>query len=60
MGTLAASFTFNGLHGALLVIAVLLFLVAAIAAWFASPRTHWATLVAAGLCLATLALLVTG
>jgi hypothetical protein len=57
---LAASFTVNGLHGALILVAVLLFLAAAIIAWFVSPRTHWASFVAAGLCLATLALLVSG
>lgn len=57
---LAAGVQVNGLHGVLLILAVLLFLVAAIIAWFAAPRTYWATFVAAGLCLATLAMIVTG
>lgn len=59
-GVLAASFTVNGAHGALLLIAVILFLIAAVVAWFVPPRTYWGTFVAAGLCLATLAALVTG
>ena len=57
---LAAGVQVNGLHGALLIIAVILFLIASIVAWFVTPRAYWATLTAAGLCLATLAMLVTG
>lgn len=57
---LAASFSVSGVHGALILIAVLAFLVAAIIAWFVTPRTHWATLVAAGLCLFALSFLVSG
>jgi hypothetical protein len=56
---MAASFQVSGLHGALLILAVILFLIAAVVAWFVQPRYHWATCVSAGLCLATLALLVT-
>lgn len=58
-GVLAASFTVNGAHGVLLLLAVILFAVAAIIAWFVPPRTYWASFIAAGLCLATLAGLVT-
>jgi len=56
----AASFTVNGIHGALLLFAVLLFLGAAFAAWFAPAWPRALFLVSAGLCLATLALLVSG
>lgn len=59
-GVLAASLTVNGLHGVLIILAVILFLIAAIVAWFVPPRTYWGTFVAAGLCLATLALIVSG
>jgi hypothetical protein len=58
-GVLAASVQVQGVHGVLLVLGALLFLVAAIIAWFVAPRTHWATFVAAGLCLLTLSFLVT-
>lgn len=47
----AASFSVNGGGGVLTIIAAILFLIAAVIAWFVAPRTHWATLVAAGLCL---------
>lgn len=57
---LAAGMQVNGIHGFLILIAVLLFLIAAIIAWFVPPRTHWGCFVAAGLCLATLALIVSG
>lgn len=60
MATLAVSFTVTGLHGWLILLAVILFAIAAVVAWFVAPRAHWATFVAAGLCLATLALLVSG
>lgn len=55
----AASFQVNGVHGALLIIAVILFLIAGIVAWFVQPRYHWATCVSIGLCLVALSFLVT-
>jgi hypothetical protein len=60
METLAVSFAVSGLHGVLQLIAVLLFLIAAVVAWFVTPRAVWATFVAAGLCLVTLSMLITG
>ena len=60
MTGLALSMTVNGLHGTLILLAVLLFLIGAIVAWFVAPRAHWATVVAAGLCLWALAQLITG
>lgn len=57
---LAASVQVNGIHGALVIIAVILFLIAALVAWFAEPHTRWAVCVAAGLCLVTLSLIITG
>jgi uncharacterized membrane protein YqjE len=57
---MAASFTVSGLHGALILIAFLLFAVAAIIAWFVAPRMIWATFIAAGLALTTLAMLISG
>lgn len=57
---LAASFTVSGLHGALILIAVLVFLVAAVAAYVAPGHRLVLALIAAGLCVATLALLVSG
>lgn len=57
---LAVSFAVHGLHGALVLVAVILFAVAAVIAWFVPPRTHWATFIAAGLGLVTLAMLVSG
>ena len=57
---LATSFAVNGIHGVLVLLAVLAFLVAAVVAFFVSPVHRWAiALIAGGLCLATLALLVT-
>lgn len=58
-GVLAAGVSVSGLHGVLILFAVILFAVAAIVSWFVQPRLIWATFVAAGLCLATFALLVT-
>jgi hypothetical protein len=58
-GVTAASFQVSGLHGVALIIALLLFIVAGIIAWFVQPRTYWATFVAAGLALVTLSMLVT-
>lgn len=56
----AASFQVSGLHGVLLLLAVILFFIAAVVAWFVEPRTRWATLVAAGLCLTALSFIVSG
>jgi drug/metabolite transporter (DMT)-like permease len=57
---LAATFAVNGLGGALLIIAVILFLIAAIAAFIIErpARQYWPWLVALGLCLLALAGLV--
>lgn len=57
---LAAGFQVNGIHGFLILLAVLLFLIAAIITWFVTPRAYWATFVAAGLFFVSLAMLVTG
>jgi hypothetical protein len=59
MVDLATSVQVNGLHGVLLVLAVILFLIAAIVAWFVEPRARWATLVSAGLCLTALSFIIT-
>lgn len=58
-GVLAAGVTVSGLHGILILFAFIVFVIAAFVAWFVQPRLIWATLVAAGLALATFALLVT-
>jgi hypothetical protein len=58
-GIAAASFQVSGVHGIALILALFLFAVAAIIAWFVAPRTYWATFVAAGLALVTLSMLVT-
>jgi hypothetical protein len=55
---LAATFAVNGLGGALLIIAVILFLIAAVIAFFVQPRAYWPSFVALGLCLLALAGLV--
>lgn len=65
MTPLAVTFTVSGLHGWLLLIAVIAFAVAAVAAWVAPSHRPAvaliaAGLIAAGLCLATLSLLVSG
>ena len=57
---LADGFTVSGVHGFLILIAFLLFAVAAVVAWVVAPRLIWATFVAAGLALYMLALLITG
>jgi len=57
---LADGFTVSGVHGFLILIAFLLFAVAAVVAWVVSPRAIWATFVAAGLALFMLALLFAG
>ena len=59
-GVMAAGFAVSGVHGFLILIAFLLFTVAAILAWFIAPRQIYATFMAAGLALYTLALLITG
>lgn len=56
---LAASFTVSGVHGFLILIAFLLFAVAAILAWVMA-KAYWATFVAAGLALFMFAQLITG
>ena len=57
MSYLASTFsvTATGAHGWLTLIAVILFGIAAVIAWFVPPRAHWATFVAAGLALWALA-----
>ena len=58
---LAASITVNGIHGTLVLIAAILFLVAAIAAWVRDDPGHrlfWPALVGLGLCLFAFAFLV--
>lgn len=56
---LASSFTVSGAHGVLILIAFILFAVAAVIAWVVAPRAVWATFVAAGLALFMLAQLWT-
>jgi hypothetical protein len=55
----ATTLTVNGAGGALYLIAAILFLIAAIIAWFVMPRAYWPSLVALGLCLAAFAHLFT-
>jgi len=54
MITAATTVSVNGVQGVFFIIAALLFLIAAIIAWFVVPRNYWATLVAAGLFFAVL------
>ncbi len=56
----AMTVSVHGLQGALYIIAALLFLVAAIIAWFVAPRAYWPTFVAAGLLLWVLTGIVKG
>lgn len=49
----AATFTVNGLQGALFLIAAILFAIAAVMAYMTGAR--WAAVAAAGLCLSVLA-----
>lgn len=49
MALAATTITVNGIDGFFFILAALLFLVAAIIAWFVTPRARWATAVAAGL-----------
>jgi hypothetical protein len=57
--TAASSFSVSGAHGVLILIALILFAVAAVVAWVIAPRAVWATFVAAGLALLALAMLWT-
>lgn len=56
----SSSFTVSGAHGFLILLAFLVFLIAAVIAWFVLPRAHWGAAVAAGLALYMLSLLFTG
>lgn len=41
MSGLASSFQVGGLHGVLLILAAILFLIGAVVAWFVVPRNVW-------------------
>jgi hypothetical protein len=56
----ASQFTVSGAHGFIILIALFVFVIAAIIAWFVPPRAHWGAAVAAGLALYMLSLLFTG
>jgi hypothetical protein len=56
---LASGLAVNGAHGILILIAAILFAVAAIVAWVVAPRLIWASFVAAGLFLLAIAQLWT-
>jgi hypothetical protein len=58
MITASTTVTVHGIDGVFLIIAALLFLIAAIVGWFVAPRALWATFVAAGLCLWVLTSLI--
>jgi hypothetical protein len=58
-GVLASGLAVNGAHGVFILIAMILFIVAAIVAWVLAPRAVYATFVAAGLAIYMLALLWT-
>lgn len=58
MHDLALTATVNGIDGVLALIAAILFLIAAIIAWFVAPRAYWPTFVAAGLMCLAITLLV--
>ena len=58
MALASTTITVNGIDGFFYILAALLFLVSAIIAWFITPRTYWATFVAAGLFLWVLTNLV--
>jgi hypothetical protein len=55
----ATTFTISGLHGWLYIFAVVLFLIAAIVAWFVQPKAYWPTCVALGLMCVALGFIVT-
>ena len=57
---LADSFTVSGIHGFLILLAFILFAVAAVIAWVVAPRAIWASFVAGGLALLSLAMLFSG
>lgn len=50
----------GGANGLLVLIALIVFVIAAFVSWFITPRAIWGTLVALGLALFMLALLVGG
>lgn len=54
----AGGVSLGGTSNILVLIALILFAVAAIVAWFVEPRTIWATFVAAGLALFMLSILL--
>lgn len=49
MTTAATTVAIHGISGVFLIIAAILFLIAAIIAWFVAPRSYWPTFIAAGL-----------
>lgn len=58
--TASSLFHVSGVHGFLVLVAFIVFLIAAVIAWIATPKAHWAGAVAAGLALYMLSLLFTG
>jgi hypothetical protein len=56
----AASFSVSGFHGFLILLAVIVFFVAALAAYFAPAHRLVHILIAAGLCIFGLSFLVSG
>lgn len=48
---LASSFTVSGAHGFLILIAFIVFLIAAVIAWLVPPRAYYAAALAVGLAL---------
>jgi hypothetical protein len=59
MKDLALTATVSGIDGFFYIVIVVLCLIAAIVAWFVTPRALWATFVAVALMLFALAKLVT-
>jgi hypothetical protein len=55
----SSSFHVSGTHGILVLIALIIFVIAAVIAWIATPKAHWAGAVAAGLAVYMLSLLFT-
>ena len=51
----ATTLSVNGVGGVFYLVAAILFLIAAIIAWFVMPRSYWPTFVAGGLCLTAFA-----
>jgi hypothetical protein len=58
MSGIAATIAVNGINGALLVFAAILFAIAAVIAFFVRPRAYWPSFTALGLCLLALARLI--